>query len=131
MSFILLCHNLLPIFIKQEFEFTVENKELFVLQTRTAKRTARASVVIAVDMVREKLTSEREALLRVDANQMDLFLHSMLDQAYGEPGVCCVCIEDLFYLCEINSASIYPNCRCRNELIQYLFYQLYPFSYNS
>lgn len=63
----------------QDLEFTVEDRKLFILQTRTGKRTAKASVKIAVDMVSEGLIDEREALLRVDAQQMDFFLHPMLD----------------------------------------------------
>lgn len=54
-----------------------------MLQTRTAKRTPRASVQVAVNMVKEKMITEREALLRVDPNQMDFFLHSMLTKEFG------------------------------------------------
>jgi pyruvate,orthophosphate dikinase len=61
----------------------VENKELFILQTRTAKRTARAGVCIAVEMVKERLISEREALLRIDAGQMDFYLHAMVEKEFG------------------------------------------------
>lgn len=63
----------------QDIEFTVENAVLFILQTRRGKRTAMASVKIAVDMVDEKLITERDALMRIDAYQMDFFLHPMLD----------------------------------------------------
>eukprot|EP01032_Pedospumella_encystans_P017907 gene17907-20396_t len=69
----------------QEILFTIENKKLFVLQTRTAKRTPRASVQVAVSMVKEKMITEREALLRVDPNQMDFFLHSMLTKEFADP----------------------------------------------
>ena len=68
----------------QEILFSIENKKLFVLQTRTAKRTPRASVQVAVSMVKEKMITEREALLRVDPNQMDFFLHSMLTKEFGK-----------------------------------------------
>jgi hypothetical protein len=73
----------------QDIEFTVENKELFILQTRTAKRTARAGVSIAVDMVKERLISEREALLRIDAGQMDFYLHAMIEKEFGAYCTCC------------------------------------------
>ena len=72
----------------QEILFTIENKKLFVLQTRTAKRTPRASVQVAVSMVKEKMITEREALLRVDPNQMDFFLHSMLTKEFGKHYFC-------------------------------------------
>lgn len=68
----------------QDIEFTIENKTLYILQTRTGKRTARAAVSISVAMVKEKAITEREALLRIDANQMDFFLHAMIDHDFGE-----------------------------------------------
>ena len=55
-----------------------------MVQTRTAKRTARASVFIAVDMVREKMITERDAIMRIDPHQMDFFLHNMIDKKFGE-----------------------------------------------
>lgn len=63
----------------QDLEFTVQNKKLFLLQTRTGKRTAQAAVKIAVDMVKEKLISREEALLRVEPNQLDQLLHRRVD----------------------------------------------------
>ena len=54
----------------QDIEFTVENGKLYMLQTRTGKRTARAAVRIAVDMVKERMLTEREALMRIDAAQV-------------------------------------------------------------
>eukprot|EP00600_Ochromonadales_sp_CCMP1393_P015311 CAMPEP_0175033100 /NCGR_PEP_ID=MMETSP0005-20121125/21801_1 /TAXON_ID=420556 /ORGANISM="Ochromonas sp., Strain CCMP1393" /LENGTH=843 /DNA_ID=CAMNT_0016293659 /DNA_START=19 /DNA_END=2546 /DNA_ORIENTATION=+ len=66
----------------QDIEFTVENGELYVLETRPAKRTARAAVRIAVEMVEEGLLTEREALLRFDPNQMDYFLNPVIDPSY-------------------------------------------------
>jgi pyruvate,orthophosphate dikinase len=63
----------------QDMEFTVENGKLFMLQTRNGKRTPKAAVRIAVDMVNEGMLSEREGLLRIPAEQMDFFLHSSLD----------------------------------------------------
>jgi pyruvate,orthophosphate dikinase len=56
---------------------------LFVLQTRKAKRSPIAAVKIAVDMVNEKLITEREALLRLDPAQMNFFLHPMIDNTKG------------------------------------------------
>ena len=70
--------------IHQEIEFTIENGVLFLLQSFTAKRTARAAVCVAVSMVKEKIITEREALLRIDPHQMQYFLHPMIDPTYGE-----------------------------------------------
>tara|TARA_B100000700_G_scaffold243650_1_gene271587 strand:- start:1755 stop:3419 length:1665 start_codon:yes stop_codon:yes gene_type:complete len=64
----------------QDVEFTVENKKLWMLQTRSGKRTARSSVKIAVDMVKEKLISKKEAILRIDPNTLESLLHPMLDE---------------------------------------------------
>ncbi|MFO7259672.1 MAG: pyruvate, phosphate dikinase [bacterium] len=63
----------------QDLEFTVERGRLYLLQTRTGKRTAAAAVRIAVDMVDEGLITEREAVLRVDPKQLDQLLHPRLD----------------------------------------------------
>ena len=54
----------------QDVEFTVENKKLWMLQTRSGKRTAKSAVKIAVDMVKEKLISKKEAVLRIDPNSL-------------------------------------------------------------
>ncbi len=59
----------------QDLEFTVENKKLYMLQTRTGKRTAAAAVKMAVDMVNEGLITKDEALLRVTSDQVDQLLH--------------------------------------------------------
>ncbi len=64
----------------QDVEFTVENKKLWILQTRSGKRTAEAAVKIAVDMVSEKLISKKDALLRIDPNALDALLHPTLDK---------------------------------------------------
>ncbi len=64
----------------QDVEFTVENKKLWMLQTRSGKRTAKSSVKIAVDMVKEKLINKRQAILRVDPNSIDTLLHPTLDE---------------------------------------------------
>ncbi len=59
----------------QDIEFTIENGQLFMLQTRTAKRTAQAAVKVAVDMVDEGIISRKQALLRVAPEQLDQLLH--------------------------------------------------------
>ncbi|MDA9153113.1 pyruvate, phosphate dikinase [Candidatus Pelagibacter sp.] len=64
----------------QDVEFTVENKKLWMLQTRSGKRTAKSAVKIAVDMVKEKLISKKEAILRIDPNSLDTLLHPTLDE---------------------------------------------------
>ncbi|MFY9577842.1 MAG: pyruvate, phosphate dikinase [Gaiellaceae bacterium] len=63
----------------QDIEFTVEDNDLYLLQTRSAKRTAAASVKAAVDMVDEGLISPEEAIARIDPAQLDQLLHPMLD----------------------------------------------------
>ncbi|MEI6485889.1 MAG: pyruvate, phosphate dikinase [Sphingomonadales bacterium] len=63
----------------QDIEFTVEDNRLYILQTRSGKRTAKAALKIAVDMVHEGLISEAEAVKRVDAAAMDQLLHPTLD----------------------------------------------------
>ena len=63
----------------QDVEFTVENNKLWILQTRSGKRTSKSAVKIAVDMVKEKLISKNDAILRVDPNSLDTLLHPTLD----------------------------------------------------
>src|SRR5919202_3341033 len=63
----------------QDIEFTVEDGRLYLLQTRSAKRTAAAAVRAAVAMVDEGLISKEEAVARIDAAQLDQLLHPMLD----------------------------------------------------
>ncbi len=63
----------------QDIEFTVERGKLWMLQTRSGKRTAKAALKIAVDMVAEKLISEEEAVGRVDPGALDQLLHPTLD----------------------------------------------------
>lgn len=65
----------------QDLEFTVQEGKLYMLQTRSGKRTGRASVKIAVDMVREGMISESEALMRVSPEHVESFLHPMVDPA--------------------------------------------------
>jgi pyruvate,orthophosphate dikinase len=64
----------------QDIEFTVENNKLWMLQTRSGKRTAKAAIKIAVDMVKENLISKKEAILRIDPNTLETLLHPTLDE---------------------------------------------------
>ena len=64
----------------QDVEFTVENQKLWILQTRSGKRTAKSSVKIAVDMVKEKIISKKQAILRIDPNTLETLLHPSLDE---------------------------------------------------
>jgi pyruvate, orthophosphate dikinase len=66
----------------QDIEFTVERGELFILQTRTGKRTAQAAIRIAVEMVEEGIIEKRTALLRVDPDQLNQLLHSRIDETF-------------------------------------------------
>ena len=63
----------------QDIDFTIQQGELWMLQTRNGKRTARAAVKIAVDMMNEGLISKEEAILRVEPAQLDQLLHPMID----------------------------------------------------
>ena len=62
-----------------DIEFTIEQGKLWMLQTRVGKRTARAALKIAVDMVNEGLITREEAVLRIDADQLDQLLHPQFD----------------------------------------------------
>ncbi len=63
----------------QDIEFTVEDGRLYLLQTRSAKRTAAAALKAAVDMVEEGLITREEAVARIDPGQLDQLLHPMID----------------------------------------------------
>ena len=63
----------------QDIEFTIENGKLYMLQTRSGKRTAQAAVKVAVDMVKEGLITKEEAILRVPAGQVETLLHRRID----------------------------------------------------
>jgi len=81
-QFIATCNNLETHYRDmQDIEFTVEKSVLYMLQTRTGKRTAKAAVKIAVDMVKEGLISQEEALMRVDPEQIDQLLHRQIDNS--------------------------------------------------
>ncbi|MFH1709472.1 MAG: pyruvate, phosphate dikinase [bacterium] len=63
----------------QDFEFTIQKGKLYMLQTRTGKRTAPAAVRIAVEMVKEGLINKEEAILRIDPASLDQLLHPIID----------------------------------------------------
>lgn len=65
----------------QDFEFTIQEGKLYLLQTRTGKRTAAAAVRTAVDMAREGLINKEEALMRVEPEQLEQLLHPAIDPA--------------------------------------------------
>ena len=65
----------------QDMEFTIENKKLFMLQTRNGKRTAKAALKIACDLVDEGLLTKEEAVLMVNPNQLDALLHPTFDES--------------------------------------------------
>ena len=64
----------------QDIEFTIEDGKLWMLQTRTGKRTGFAAVRIAVDMVEERIISKKEALLRIEPDQLNQLLRPIFDQ---------------------------------------------------
>ncbi|MES2627040.1 MAG: pyruvate, phosphate dikinase [Pseudomonadota bacterium] len=63
----------------QDIEFTIQEGRFYILQTRNGKRTGRASIRIAVDMVNEGMINEKEALMRVSPEHVEAFLHPMVD----------------------------------------------------
>ncbi len=65
----------------QDMEFTIEDKKLYMLQTRNGKRTAQAALKIACDLVDEKMISEKEAVLMIDPRNLDTLLHPQFDTA--------------------------------------------------
>jgi len=66
----------------QDVEFTIENRKLWMLQTRDGKRTAKAAVKIAVDMANEELISQTDAIKRVTPKQVDTLLHPQFDEKF-------------------------------------------------
>ena len=66
----------------QDMEFTIEQKKLFILQTRNGKRTGAAAVKCAVDMVAEKMIKKEEAIMRVSPSQLDQLFHPMIDPKF-------------------------------------------------
>ncbi|MBA7642209.1 Pyruvate, phosphate dikinase [subsurface metagenome] len=63
----------------QDYEFTIEEGKLYLLQTRTGKRTVQAALEIAVDMVEEGIITKEEAILRIEPNQLNQLLHRRID----------------------------------------------------
>ncbi len=63
----------------QDMEFTIENKKLYMLQTRNGKRTAAAAIRIACDLIDEGMITEEEALMQIDAKTLDMLLHPQFD----------------------------------------------------
>ena len=64
----------------QDFEFTIEDGKLYMLQTRNGKRTGPAAVRVAVEMVEEGMIDKKEAVLRVAPQQLDQLLHPVFDE---------------------------------------------------
>ncbi|MBQ2948948.1 MAG: pyruvate, phosphate dikinase, partial [Clostridia bacterium] len=65
----------------QDMEFTIEDKKLYMLQTRNGKRTAAAAIKIACDLIDEGMITEEEALMQIDAKSLDMLLHPQFDAA--------------------------------------------------
>lgn len=65
----------------QDMEFTIENGKLYMLQTRNGKRTAKAALKIAVDLLNEGMLTEQEALMKLEPKQLDALLHPQFDAA--------------------------------------------------
>ena len=63
----------------QDMEFTIQQKKLYMLQTRNGKRTAAAAIRIACDLIDEGMITEQEALLQIDAKTLDMLLHPQFD----------------------------------------------------
>lgn len=78
----------------QDIEFTIEDGKLFILQTRSAKRTIQASIKVAYEMAQEGLITKEEAVRRIDVSQIDKMLHPQIDQG-----------QDLSFFCKGLSAS--------------------------
>lgn len=64
----------------QDIEFTIEREKLYILQTRNGKRTAKASIQIAVDLVEEGIIDEKEAIMRIDPKQLNQLLHPSFEK---------------------------------------------------
>ncbi len=84
----------------QDVEFTIERGKLWMLQTRSGKRTAKAGVRIAVDLVNEGLISKAEALLRVDPSEVDALLHPTFDQQAKQQAIA----EDRLFAKGVNAS---------------------------
>ena len=90
----------------QAVEFVVQEDALFVLNSRKSRRTARAAVHIAVSMIQENVLTERQALTRIDPQQMNHFLHAAIDPRYGEVDyytrLYCVLILTVCFCCTVD-----------------------------
>ena len=64
----------------QDMEFTIENGKLYILQTRNGKRTARAAIKIAVDMVNENMITKKDAIMRIEPKELDNLLHPLFNE---------------------------------------------------
>ena len=64
----------------QDIEFTIENEKLFILQTRNGKRTAKAALQIALDLVAEQRLTKKEAVLRISPEAIDQLIHPIFDE---------------------------------------------------
>ncbi|MCE2991746.1 MAG: pyruvate, phosphate dikinase [Candidatus Jidaibacter sp.] len=73
----------------QDIEFTIQNKKLWLLQTRNAKRSSASAVKIAVDMVKEGVISKEEAILRVSPNDINNLLHPQIDSNNADHKIIC------------------------------------------
>ena len=71
----------------QDIEFTIEKEKLYILQTRTGKRSAAASIKIAVDMVEEKILDKKEAILSVDPNSVNQLFHAGVNYSNSTPPI--------------------------------------------
>src|SRR4051794_11238263 len=71
----------------QDLEFTIQKGQLFMLQTRSGKRTGRAMVKVAVDLVAEGKLTQKEAVLRIDASKLDEVLHPTIDPKARPPSI--------------------------------------------
>ncbi len=81
-EFLEVCHTLENHYRDmQDMEFTIEDKKLYMLQTRNGKRTAAAAIKIACDLMDEGMISEEEALMQIDAKSLDMLLHPQFDPA--------------------------------------------------
>jgi pyruvate,orthophosphate dikinase len=67
----------------QDIEFTIEDGKFYMLQTRNGKRSPQAALRIAIDMVKEKLINEKEALLRIEPSDLDKLLHKQVDKKFA------------------------------------------------
>ncbi len=111
----------------QDFEFTVEDGTLYFLQTRNGKRTGPAALKIAVDMVKEGLLNEEEALLRVDPRSLDQVLHPSFVEAFlknakvigkGNPASPGAAVGGIVFTAEDAKAKLAKDKNCKMILVR-------------